>query len=47
MPIMYSIHDPEFCSDEIIPHVSLLTPGAIQRVSQRIAGAPPGQSMDL
>jgi hypothetical protein len=37
---LYAIEDPEFCDTLIISSVSLLTPGAIQKISQVIASAP-------
>jgi hypothetical protein len=37
---LYAIEDPEFCDTLIIFSVSLLTPGAIQKISQVIARAP-------
>jgi hypothetical protein len=37
---MYSINDPEFCTDVILRTVSLLSPNAIQQVSQTLAQTP-------
>jgi hypothetical protein len=37
---LYAIEDSEFCDTLIISSVSLLTPGAIQKISQVIASAP-------
>jgi hypothetical protein len=37
---LYAIEDPEFCDTLIISSVSLLTPGAIQKISQVIEIAP-------
>jgi hypothetical protein len=37
---MYSINDPEFCTDVMVQTVMLLSPNAIQQVSQTLAQTP-------
>jgi hypothetical protein len=37
---MYSINDPEFCTEVMVQTVSLLSPNAIQQVSQTLARTP-------
>jgi hypothetical protein len=37
---MYSINDPEFCTDVMVRTVSLLSPNAIKQVSQTLAQTP-------